>query len=183
MNTEGPERKALSAEDSGNENKHQIPACVHFDDVAHYRCNDVVVVRFGRCDFKPCISGHKQLLAKHAIRVCLEKSSRLERDIFCDLVQGSQPHDKSLQDYSLPRCLLHSFSTRRPSLGYVLKTSNSRLCTDTNQRRGEALKVNISAGEGLQDVLKSNLGPLGTIKMFVSLTADLKFVTDCPQAC
>ncbi len=35
------------------------------------------------------------------------------------------------------------------------------------QRRGEALKVNISAGEGLQDVLKSNLGPLGTIKMSV----------------
>jgi T-complex protein 1 subunit zeta len=35
------------------------------------------------------------------------------------------------------------------------------------QRRGEALRVNISAGEGLQDVLKSNLGPLGTIKMFV----------------
>jgi len=36
------------------------------------------------------------------------------------------------------------------------------------QRRGEALKVNISAGEGLQDVLKSNLGPLGTLKMYVS---------------
>lgn len=35
------------------------------------------------------------------------------------------------------------------------------------QRRGEALKVNISAGEGLQDVLKSNLGPLGTIKMYI----------------
>ncbi len=35
-----------------------------------------------------------------------------------------------------------------------------------SQRRGEALKVNISAGEGLQDVLKSNLGPLGTIKMY-----------------
>lgn len=34
------------------------------------------------------------------------------------------------------------------------------------QRRGEALKVNISAGEGLQDVLKSNLGPTGTIKMY-----------------
>ena len=33
------------------------------------------------------------------------------------------------------------------------------------QRRGEALKVNINAGVGLQDVLKSNLGPLGTIKM------------------
>ncbi|GJC77525.1 T-complex protein 1 subunit zeta [Colletotrichum liriopes] len=36
-----------------------------------------------------------------------------------------------------------------------------------SRRRGEALKVNISAGEGLQDVLKSNLGPLGTIKMYV----------------
>jgi T-complex protein 1 subunit zeta len=33
------------------------------------------------------------------------------------------------------------------------------------QRRGEALKVNIAAGEGLQDVLKSNLGPSGTLKM------------------
>lgn len=36
------------------------------------------------------------------------------------------------------------------------------------QRRGEALKVNISAGEGLQDVLKSNLGPLGTVKMYAT---------------
>jgi T-complex protein 1 subunit zeta len=35
------------------------------------------------------------------------------------------------------------------------------------QRRGEALRVNINAGEGLQDVLKSNLGPMGTIKMYV----------------
>lgn len=40
-----------------------------------------------------------------------------------------------------------------------------RLLTPLSQRRGEALKVNISAGEGLQDVLKSNLGPRGTIKM------------------
>lgn len=31
------------------------------------------------------------------------------------------------------------------------------------------MKVNISAGEGLQDVLKSNLGPMGTIKMLVFL--------------
>lgn len=37
---------------------------------------------------------------------------------------------------------------------------------NNRQRRGEALKVNISAGEGLQDVLKSNLGPSGTIKMY-----------------
>ena len=43
-------------------------------------------------------------------------------------------------------------------------------CAETNrvQRRAEALKVNISAGEGLQDVLKSNLGPSGTLKMYVS---------------
>jgi hypothetical protein len=41
--------------------------------------------------------------------------------------------------------------------------------TDSAQRRAEALKVNISAGEGLQDVLKSNLGPSGTLKMYVLL--------------
>ena len=34
-----------------------------------------------------------------------------------------------------------------------------------SRRRGEALRVNINAGEGLQDVLKSNLGPSGTIKV------------------
>lgn len=41
------------------------------------------------------------------------------------------------------------------------------------QRRGEALRVNINAGEGLQDVLKSNLGPTGTIKMFVILKCSI----------
>lgn len=41
--------------------------------------------------------------------------------------------------------------------------------TDNIQRRAEALKVNIGAGEGLQDVLKSNLGPSGTLKMYVSV--------------
>jgi len=42
-----------------------------------------------------------------------------------------------------------------------------------HQRRGEALKVNISAGEGLQDVLRSNLGPTGTIKMCCSFSGFL----------
>ena len=42
---------------------------------------------------------------------------------------------------------------------------NSAYLLMYTKRRGEALKVNISAGEGLQDVLKSNLGPTGTIKM------------------
>lgn len=32
-------------------------------------------------------------------------------------------------------------------------------------RRGQALTLNINAAVGLQDVLKTNLGPKGTIKM------------------
>ncbi len=52
--------------------------------------------------------------------------------------------------------------------------SLSCLNANVHQRRGEALKVNISAGEGLQDVLKSNLGPTGTIKMYNILS---KFLT------
>ena len=47
-----------------------------------------------------------------------------------------------------------------------------------DQRRGEALKVNISAGEGLQDVLKSNLGPSGTIKMLVDGAGAIKLTKD-----
>ncbi|KAI9822330.1 MAG: T-complex protein 1 subunit zeta [Pycnora praestabilis] len=47
-----------------------------------------------------------------------------------------------------------------------------------SRRRGEALSVNISAGEGLQDVLKSNLGPLGTIKMLVDGAGGIKLTKD-----
>ncbi|KAK4196011.1 TCP-1/cpn60 chaperonin family-domain-containing protein [Triangularia verruculosa] len=47
-----------------------------------------------------------------------------------------------------------------------------------SRRRGEALKVNITAGEGLQDVLKSNLGPLGTIKMLVDGAGQIKLTKD-----
>ncbi|KAI9822158.1 MAG: T-complex protein 1 subunit zeta [Thelocarpon impressellum] len=47
-----------------------------------------------------------------------------------------------------------------------------------SRRRGEALRVNISAGEGLQDVLKSNLGPLGTIKMLVDGAGGIKLTKD-----
>lgn len=32
--------------------------------------------------------------------------------------------------------------------------------------KSEALRMNINASKGLQDVLKSNLGPKGTIKMY-----------------
>ncbi|KIN01016.1 hypothetical protein OIDMADRAFT_198108 [Oidiodendron maius Zn] len=47
-----------------------------------------------------------------------------------------------------------------------------------SRRRGEALRVNINAGEGLQDVLKSNLGPLGTIKMLVDGAGAIKLTKD-----
>ncbi|CAI4214716.1 unnamed protein product [Parascedosporium putredinis] len=47
-----------------------------------------------------------------------------------------------------------------------------------SRRRGEALQVNISAGEGLQNVLKSNLGPLGTIKMLVDGGGQIKLTKD-----
>ncbi|KAI9929216.1 hypothetical protein ASPWEDRAFT_49147 [Aspergillus wentii DTO 134E9] len=47
-----------------------------------------------------------------------------------------------------------------------------------SRRRGEALKVNIAAGEGLQDVLKSNLGPSGTLKMLVDGSGGIKLTKD-----
>ncbi|KAI9788194.1 MAG: T-complex protein 1 subunit zeta [Peltula sp. TS41687] len=47
-----------------------------------------------------------------------------------------------------------------------------------SRRRGEALKINISAGEGLQDVLKSNLGPTGTLKMLVDGAGGIKLTKD-----
>ncbi|KAI9043761.1 chaperonin-containing T-complex subunit CCT6 [Aspergillus affinis] len=47
-----------------------------------------------------------------------------------------------------------------------------------SRRRGEALKVNISAGVGLQDVLKSNLGPSGTLKMLVDGAGGIKLTKD-----
>jgi T-complex protein 1 subunit zeta len=46
------------------------------------------------------------------------------------------------------------------------------------QRRGEALRVNINAGEGLQQVLASNLGPTGTLKMLVDGAGSIKLTKD-----
>ncbi|XP_078598697.1 T-complex protein 1 subunit zeta-like isoform X4 [Branchiostoma floridae x Branchiostoma japonicum] len=45
-------------------------------------------------------------------------------------------------------------------------------------RASQALAVNISAARGLQDVLKSNLGPKGTMKMLVSGAGDIKLTKD-----
>ncbi|KAM0716880.1 hypothetical protein Q7P37_006732 [Cladosporium fusiforme] len=47
-----------------------------------------------------------------------------------------------------------------------------------SRRRGEALSVNIAAGEGLQGVLASNLGPTGTIKMLVDGSGGIKLTKD-----
>ncbi|OAL54986.1 T-complex protein 1 subunit zeta [Pyrenochaeta sp. DS3sAY3a] len=47
-----------------------------------------------------------------------------------------------------------------------------------SRRRGEALRVNISAGEGLQQVLSSNLGPRGTLKMLVDGAGAIKLTKD-----
>lgn len=41
--------------------------------------------------------------------------------------------------------------------------------------KSAALHMNINAAKGLQDVLKTNLGPKGTIKMFV-LSSDFKYM-------
>ncbi|KAJ3096791.1 T-complex protein 1 subunit zeta [Phlyctochytrium planicorne] len=45
-------------------------------------------------------------------------------------------------------------------------------------RRGQALQLNINAALGLQDVLKSNLGPKGTLKMLVGGAGDIKLTKD-----
>ncbi|KAK7087909.1 T-complex protein 1 subunit zeta-like [Littorina saxatilis] len=45
-------------------------------------------------------------------------------------------------------------------------------------RASQALAVNISAAKGLQDVLRSNLGPKGTMKMLVSGAGDIKLTKD-----
>lgn len=45
-------------------------------------------------------------------------------------------------------------------------------------RRGLALHTTINAAKGLQNVLRSNLGPKGTIKMLVSGAGDIKLTKD-----
>ncbi|RKO87992.1 chaperonin Cpn60/TCP-1 family [Blyttiomyces helicus] len=45
-------------------------------------------------------------------------------------------------------------------------------------RRGQALTLNVNAALGLQEVLKSNLGPKGSQKMLVSGAGDIKLTKD-----
>eukprot|EP00884_Botryococcus_braunii_P020410 jgi/Botrbrau1/7052/Bobra.0165s0075.1 len=44
--------------------------------------------------------------------------------------------------------------------------------------RSAALFMNINAAKGLEDVMKTNLGPTGTIKMLVGGAGDLKLTKD-----
>jgi len=45
-------------------------------------------------------------------------------------------------------------------------------------RAAQALAVNISAAKGIQEVMKTNLGPKGTMKMLVSGSGDIKITKD-----
>lgn len=45
-------------------------------------------------------------------------------------------------------------------------------------RRAQALMINVNAGKGLQEVLKSNLGPRGTLKMLVGGAGTFKLTKD-----
>jgi T-complex protein 1 subunit zeta len=45
-------------------------------------------------------------------------------------------------------------------------------------RAAQALSINISASRGISDVMKSNLGPKGTMKMLVSGAGDIKVTKD-----
>merc|ERR1711935_1235010 len=45
-------------------------------------------------------------------------------------------------------------------------------------RKAQALGININAAKGLQEVLKSNLGPKGTIKMLVGGAGQVKLTKD-----
>ncbi|XP_043289509.1 T-complex protein 1 subunit zeta [Venturia canescens] len=45
-------------------------------------------------------------------------------------------------------------------------------------RAAQALAVNISAAKGIQEVMKTNLGPRGTMKMLVSGAGDIKITKD-----
>ncbi|XP_049716336.1 T-complex protein 1 subunit zeta-2 isoform X2 [Elephas maximus indicus] len=51
-------------------------------------------------------------------------------------------------------------------------------CKAEVARAQAALAVNICAARGLQDVLRTNLGPKGTMKMLVSGTGDIKLTKD-----
>ena len=86
-------------------------------------------------------------------------------------------HTSCLSEYP-QRCLVSTCVARRKSetdLRVAVQLLNNKA---ESRRRGEALRININAGEGLQDVLRSNLGPSGTIKMLVDGSGQIKLTKD-----
>jgi len=78
---------------------------------------------------------------------------------------------------------LHSSKSDRDGYQSILSTPKMSAVKALNPkaevaRAAQALQLNISAARGLQDVLKSNLGPKGTMKMLVSGSGDIKLTKD-----
>ncbi|KAJ3187157.1 T-complex protein 1 subunit zeta [Gaertneriomyces sp. JEL0708] len=72
---------------------------------------------------------------------------------------------------------------RQGSRDHTVRTRSSSAIQLANPnaevaRQGQALAININAGNGLSDVLKSNLGPKGTQKMLVGGAGDIKLTKD-----
>lgn len=65
-----------------------------------------------------------------------------------------------MRHYYAQKLNFHVLGFNRSSSALKMINPNSDVA-----RRGQALQLNITAAIGLQDVLKSNLGPRGTIKM------------------
>ncbi|KAL1916369.1 uncharacterized protein VTP21DRAFT_5986 [Calcarisporiella thermophila] len=72
----------------------------------------------------------------------------------------------------------HSFSNYNTLC--IMSSAAIKLINPNSEvaRRGQALQLNINAAIGLQDVLKSNLGPRGTIKMLVDGSGSIKLTKD-----
>ena len=72
------------------------------------------------------------------------------------------------------------------SFGFVVNFARRRKMSSVKQlnpnadiaRSIQAMAMNIGAARGLQNVLKSNLGPKGTLKMLVSGSGDIKLTKD-----
>ncbi|KPM40905.1 T-complex protein 1 subunit zeta [Neonectria ditissima] len=110
---------------------------------------------------------------------------RGRKNVQCQPAIAYSTAGASLWDYEIAIQLPLSTSTqprhipRAPNTEFSVMSAAQLLNPKAeSRRRGEALKVNISAGEGLQDVLKSNLGPRGTIKMLVDGAGQIKLTKD-----
>ncbi|KAI8050214.1 chaperonin Cpn60/TCP-1 family [Syncephalis plumigaleata] len=64
--------------------------------------------------------------------------------------------------------------------GEMIMASSVKLINPSSDvaRRGQALQLNVNAAIGLQEVLRSNLGPKGTIKMLVDGAGSVKLTKD-----